>query len=77
MVVGFVAAAGDEDEGLFGEGSEGDLGGGEVSGEIVVVVFDAVEIAEILEAVRQALEVGKSGGDLGSVGGEEFGKGET
>ena len=55
LVVGFVATAGDEDEGLFREGGEGDLGGGEVGGEIVVVVFDAVEIAEILEAVRQAL----------------------
>ena len=77
LVVGFVATAGDEDKGLFGEGGESDLGGGEVGGEIIVVVFDAVEVAEILDAVWQALEVGKSSGNLGGVGGEEFGEGET
>ena len=66
-VVGFVAAAGDEDEPVVGEGAESDLERGGGGAEVVVVEFDAIDFADEFEAVGEASERLKTRNNVGFV----------
>lgn len=67
FVVGFVTTTDDDYEIVVWEGIDGYTGRGWVGGEVVVVVFDAVKLAEEFEAMWEAFESFKTGKDLGNV----------
>lgn len=67
FVVGFVTTTDDDYEIVVREGIDGYTSRGRVGGEVVVVVFDAVKLAEEFEAMWEAFEGLKAGKDLKNV----------
>ena len=57
LVVSFVAAANDKDNVTIRESLDGDTGGADIGGEIIIVVVDMVKRAKKLKAVGEALGV--------------------
>ena len=53
FVVSLVASADDEDEIVVRKGFNCDSSGSRISGEIVVVIFDTINLADKLEAMRE------------------------